>query len=782
MTKGLRESPYLPYVLQAAAALVIVLALAQFSFHYLEALFSDASWRLKPNSAISGQIELVAIDQPTISRFGHVPTARDHLRFIKALTAAHPKAVVYFTSPAGIPGEPGELKELAEAMAALPGFTVAINDTYLQAEKNARKLAEPFAQFPLEMSPISRDLHLFSRDDVTRRMLISYDGQSALELKLAQLIHPELKSEGEIRGAFEFLQSQQVYISFHPTLTYPISSFSLLAEQNQPEPAQISRFRDKIVLVGRDLNDDHADYVRTPYSRDVEAMTALEAHANMLDTIILNSAPVRADSSVTLLIAFLIGFLGLRAIFAQSPAKGLLNFLGLMIATAVISQTIFCLFGYWISLAPALITTFILFYVVIPYRLVLENRRKLKHYQARSELAAQVSHDIRSPLAALNMVLNTIDSVSDEKHLIIRNSTRRINDIANNLLQQSRTPNVRPGQRRSPETNTNLRPSTVLLSSTIEAIVSEKRAQFRDRTDIEIVSEIGAGYGLFALLNEASLLRVLSNLINNAVEACHNGGHVLVSIRRGDGVAVVEIKDDGPGIPPDLIGLLGDVQIHSRKRGQSGSGLGVLYAAQFVRALGGNIEFLKPLKIRSGTLVRLSLPLTTAPYWFAEQIEITKGATIVSVDDDETIHQLWASRLSQLGSDAPGFRHVRLSSPKMLTEFCQSRTCPSAQSLAAASECLFLIDYEFVGHRDNGLKLIEHLGIASSAVLVTSHFDEKGVQTDAEFVGVKIIPKGLASQIPIHVNKKPQDRHKHPPVLRPTLVRSKQPEDIYENA
>jgi len=57
---------------------------------------------------------------------------------------------------------------------------------------------------------------------------------------------------------------------------------------------------------------------------------------------------------------------------------------------------------------------------------------------AISELSAQVAHDIRSPLAALDSSLNDISQLPEEKRIIIRNAINRIRDIANNLLEKYR--------------------------------------------------------------------------------------------------------------------------------------------------------------------------------------------------------------------------------------------------------------------------------------------------------------------------------------------------------
>ena len=54
-----------------------------------------------------------------------------------------------------------------------------------------------------------------------------------------------------------------------------------------------------------------------------------------------------------------------------------------------------------------------------------------------AELAFQVSHDIRSPLAALDMAIQTLPELPEESRILIRSSLGRIKDITNNLLQKN---------------------------------------------------------------------------------------------------------------------------------------------------------------------------------------------------------------------------------------------------------------------------------------------------------------------------------------------------------
>ena len=93
-----------------------------------------------------------------------------------------------------------------------------------------------------------------------------------------------------------------------------------------------TRFKGKIVLIGDDLNEDSKRYILTPYDRSVNAMTLTEMHANMIDTLIRNSAPVKAPAWVNLLFTILISVLTVHVVLTVKPGRGIL----ILLTTAAI--------------------------------------------------------------------------------------------------------------------------------------------------------------------------------------------------------------------------------------------------------------------------------------------------------------------------------------------------------------------------------------------------------------------------------------------------------------
>jgi signal transduction histidine kinase len=357
--------------------------------------------------------------------------------------------------------------------------------------------------------------------------------------------------------------------------------------------------------------------------------------------------------------------------------------------------------------------------------------------KALVELARQVAHDIRSPLAALDSVVGKIAQIPEDDRILIRSAVNRIKDIANDLLETNRR--QRPAS--SMDASAADPAGVQLLSSLIDPLITEKRMQFRSRIGVSINSRIDSeSYGLFAQVRPREFKRVLSNLINNGVEALGEKGTVWVSLSADPGTLRLEVRDSGKGIPPEILATLGR---RDETYGKSeGSGLGLFHARKAAEAWGGSLE------LRSepgrGTSVVLTIPRARTPEWFVAVLELDPRATVVVLDDDTSIHQVWQGRLESLQSKGAIFRTCHFSSPTELRKWVQDDP-------GRARDAVYLVDYELLGDRETGLSLIAELELGRQAILVTSRFEERAILEECVRLGARMIPKGLAGFVPIHV-------------------------------
>lgn len=365
------------------------------------------------------------------------------------------------------------------------------------------------------------------------------------------------------------------------------------------------------------------------------------------------------------------------------------------------------------------------------------------------QISKQVAHDIRSPLSALNLVVATLNHIPEDRRLLIRNAVQRINDIANDLLRKGKDDLVSQETHFSSNSHSASKNEKRIefIPAIVDMLISEKRIQFRDNSSIDIEIELKNSFGAFAQVIGSELKRVISNLINNAVEAFENKNgsiHVSVQLVKEKQLVEVSICDNGKGIPPEILTKLGEIQLSHGKESsdQSGSGLGVYHAKQIIRSFGGQLMI--ESTVGKGTMVRIELPLEKAPPWFASQIELTNKSILVSLDDDISIHQIWSGRLQSLGYTY--INHTRFQSGEVFAKFVESIE-------NKLSEIVFLVDYELLNQNETGLDLIERLGIAKHAILVTSRSEEAAIQQRASAIGLKLLPKALSGFVPFVVRK-----------------------------
>lgn len=368
------------------------------------------------------------------------------------------------------------------------------------------------------------------------------------------------------------------------------------------------------------------------------------------------------------------------------------------------------------------------------------------------EMAKQVSHDIRSPLSALTLMTNQLAQLPEENRVIIRSAVNRISDIANQLLQKSKELATLPTN--SKETllgSGSLAEDEVfpqLIAHLVDSIVSEKRIQFREKQAVEIEADTDQGYGLFAKLEVIELKRVISNLVNNSVEALQNeSGKILVAVRAYKDFAAIMVQDNGKGIPESIIGKLGEIGVtHGKNETSSGSGLGIYHAKKTVERAGGQFQIQS--RVNEGTIVTLVFKRVPAPQWFVEKLITRSEMTIVSLDDDISIHQIWSGRFGTEQLKKIGLGHKMFTSGSEFRRWVLSDR-EQNKNYKLKSERLFLVDFELLNQGASGLDLIEELGIGEQAILITSRYEEGPIRRRCELLGVKLIPKSMAGRVPI---------------------------------
>ena len=266
--------------------------------------------------------------------------------------------------------------------------------------------------------------------------------------------------------------------------------------------------------------------------------------------------------------------------------------------------------------------------LITDYNLLLDMRVK----ESYGVLAAQVAHDIRSPLAALRSAAAGLDAALDEKPLIA-GAVGRISDIADDLLNRYRKPGT-------------TKPDKVercALPGLIEQVVLEKRCQHKDKPGVAIEFS-AADKNIKAAVEPQELQRLVSNLVNNAIEALDRGGKVEVEVASSGKLILIHVRDDGKGISPEILARLGKKgETHGKS---NGTGLGLYHARTKAECWGGKLRIdSAPGK---GTTVTLELPR-------AETATPVCGQ-VVLLDDDPLVHMNWKMAAKAAGAPLLAFK------------------------------------------------------------------------------------------------------------------------------
>jgi signal transduction histidine kinase len=149
-----------------------------------------------------------------------------------------------------------------------------------------------------------------------------------------------------------------------------------------------------------------------------------------------------------------------------------------------------------------------------------------------------------------------------------------------------------------------LKPAPVDLTALARDAVADASAAAPDRT-----FTLDTPDALVTVVDEPRLRQVFANLLANVRAHTPEGTGATVHLSRGPGTILIEVADEGPGMPPQDAARAFE-RFH-RSSDKGGAGLGLPIVAAIAAAHGGHAELLSaPGK---GTIVRISLPASAAP-------------------------------------------------------------------------------------------------------------------------------------------------------------------------
>jgi signal transduction histidine kinase len=226
-----------------------------------------------------------------------------------------------------------------------------------------------------------------------------------------------------------------------------------------------------------------------------------------------------------------------------------------------------------------------------------EQLREKEHFSAIGKVAAGVAHEIRNPLFGITSVAQIlgreIKEDTPQKALIdaMLSETSRLNTLVEDMLLYGRS--------------TKLAPQPVDLNELIEGVVRFHQGGITEK-GLKVVNVFDEGLPPL-LLDQGQIKQVFLNLLVNAVDASGAGDEIMVRTGIKGESAVIEITDNGVGIPVDDLPKVFDLFYTTKEKG---TGLGLAICRKIVEDHGGTVTISSmPGK---GTSIRLKLPIQAA--------------------------------------------------------------------------------------------------------------------------------------------------------------------------
>lgn len=206
--------------------------------------------------------------------------------------------------------------------------------------------------------------------------------------------------------------------------------------------------------------------------------------------------------------------------------------------------------------------------------------------QAKDEFLAMLAHELRNPVGVIVNALAVLDDgpalhAHGRARTVIRRQAEHLGRLLDDLLDVARITGGRIELEREP----------VDLGVAVKQVVEVERHRIEDKRQRLIVSA-GAG-AITVTADPVRLHQIIGNLLNNAWKYTPPGGSIWITLGHEGDDAVVSVKDNGSGIPPDklesIFGLF--AQAHPTiARVEGGLGIGLTLVKQLAELHGGRVE------------------------------------------------------------------------------------------------------------------------------------------------------------------------------------------------
>jgi len=528
------------------------------------------------------------------------------------LAQERPKAVGLLTDISSKNYTELELARIVEALKAFSNVVVGYTDDESFGEVAPNSLLSVAKVLP---GFISQDTFSYGADSVSRRVMITIDGMPTLYAELARVYHG--KSElPSFRGSHLYADganSLQTYIAWEgrSATHQPISTDEIIRGKT------VKKMEGKIVLLGTHLHQKRSnDHILTPFSRKPFTTSSLEGAAAGLATLLDDKGIVRCPDWISWILSAILTVGMANLVLFLPPGKGILIAISAMLGLFGFSSVLLFSSQLWLPLAHPLALICFGYYLVIPYRLVNEYRKRW-HYQEKSELMVEleqlksnflsfVSHDLKTPIARIQGNAELLLSENKALSTKQRKSVSAIIQTSDDLSQYVETI---LDLTRIESAKVPINRMTRDINSTILDVVESRKFMATER-QIVVATKLEP---IFSFKFDVTLIkRALQNLLENAIKYSPTGSSITFASKEDVNWIRVSVQDQGIGISAEEKQKIFTKFYrcdNDTTKVIKGTGLGLYLVKYFIELHQGQIDLVS--QPGEGSTFTVSLPVIT---------------------------------------------------------------------------------------------------------------------------------------------------------------------------
>ena len=270
--------------------------------------------------------------------------------------------------------------------------------------------------------------------------------------------------------------------------------------------------------------------------------------------------------------------------------------------------------------------------------------------QRKDEFLAMLAHELRNPLAPIRFALETLkDSVPQgapaHARAVIERQVAQLVRLVDDLLDVSRITANKIQLHRQPHDLAQLMDTAVESIAPLATAAGQTLEIRLPQPPIRVEGD------------DARLVQVFANVLNNAVKFTPRDGHIWFTADRQADVAIVRIRDTGVGIAADVLPRVFDMFHQAEpalQRSSGGLGIGLTLARALVEMHEGRIDMQSP-GVGGGTEVEIRLPISTAPATTAvaaaepPRVVASRRLRVLIVEDNIDAAEMLQGAVSLLG-------------------------------------------------------------------------------------------------------------------------------------